>query len=129
MSVHCTRTPVVSGSSEQQLQHQAIMKSYILMSSVSPISSVYGVNYYNQFIVQFSVYVHDILFTGINRSTVSGRCGILEVGPMDTLFKVALSSTHHISSRSISLSRFNISVIQYSGVIPRKAVTMIMYYK
>jgi len=47
------------------------MKLYIMKSSVSPISSLCGVSYYNQFIVQFSVYVHDISFTRINRNTVS----------------------------------------------------------
>jgi len=55
--------------------------------------------------------VHDMPFTGINRSTKSVRCWILEVAPVDssggphhrdlwcsTLFRVALSFTHHISN-------------------------------
>ena len=60
------------------------MKMYILMPSASPMPSVCGVNYYNQFIIQFTVYVHDISFTGINKSRELGRCGILEVALVDS---------------------------------------------
>jgi len=87
------------------------------------------------------MYVHDIPFTGINRSTVSERCRILEVAlwiqevfPTTKTCNVAFCSVWNLVPHIISVTGvsglypclgFSISVIQYSGVIPRKAVTMI----
>ena len=102
----------------------------------SSIPSVCGVSYYNQFIVQFSVYVHDIPFMGINRSTVSERCWILEVAPMDSRggphhreCDVALCSAWHFVQRIISVTEisgvFSCPRFSISKVISHKAVTMI----
>ena len=81
MPVHPNRSPVASGRSGTVVATLNHYEAVHIEALISPIPSECRVSYYNQFIVQFSVYVHDIPFTEINKSTVPGRCGILEVAP------------------------------------------------
>jgi len=92
ISTECQYTP------QELLWPQTVLSSVATSSHyeavyidalVFPIPSVCWVSYYNQFIVQLSVYVHDIRFTRINqeysiRSTLVMRCEILEVAPEDS---------------------------------------------
>jgi len=82
--VHPNRSPVALGGFRIVVATSNHYDAVHIEVINFPHPIICGVSYYNHFIVQLSVYVHNIPFTGINMSTVSVRSEILGVAPVDS---------------------------------------------